>query len=224
MNETKQPTPSRPRKRALLRYALSIHMKYGEVLHVEDLTKDEKDQYFELARQEDRSLIVEDATSVRHIRGKDIAKISVKAYDDQYEKWVHPIEKMAFSESTLGRKLFSTIIKAFVGVSFLGIIGVFALAMIEGDVLDVLFDPKLLSATMLKGFDFIKMLFNYTVILMILLNLIDLVLGLKANYFINQDGEEAAETSRLSNVFVTAAFIIVFTVINLVLSGLVKIF
>lgn len=219
MSETKQPIP---RKRAHLRYALSIHMKYGEVLHVEDLTKEEKDQYFELARHDDRSLIVEDAVSVRHILGKDIAKISVKAYDEQYEKLIHPIEKMMFSETTLGRKLFSTIIKVFVGVSFLGMIGVFALAMIEGNILDVFFDPKLFGATILKGFDFIKTLFNYTVILMILMNLIDLVLGLRSDYYINQDGEQSAETSRLSNVVVTAAFIVIFIVIQIVLNGIIK--
>ncbi len=219
MSETKQPIP---RKRAHLRYALSIHMKYGEVLHVEDLTKEEKDQYFELARHDDRSLIVEDTTSVRHILGKDIAKISVKAYDDQYEKLIHPLEKMMFSESTLGRKLFSTIIKVFVGISFLGMIGVFALAMIEGNILDVFFDPKLFGTTFLKGFDLIKTLFNYTVILLILMNLIDLVLGLRADYYINQDGEQSADTSRLSNVFVTAAFIVVFIVIQVVMNGIVK--
>ncbi len=219
MSETKQPIP---RKRAHLRYALSIHMKYGEVLHVEDLTKEEKDQYFELARHDDRSLIVEDTTSVRHILGKDIAKISVKAYDDQYEKLIHPLEKMMFSESTLGRKLFSTIIKAFVGISFLGMIGVFGLAMIEGNILDVFFDPKLFGTTIIKGFDFIKTLFNYTVILLILMNLIDLVLGLRADYYINQDGEQSADISRLSNVFVTAAFIVIFIIIQVVLNGIVK--
>ena len=219
MSETKQPIP---RKRAHLRYALSIHMKYGEVLHVEDLTKEEKDQYFELARHDDRSLIVDDTTSVRHILGKDIAKISVKAYDDQYEKLIHPLEKMMFSESTLGRKLFSTIIKAFVGISFLGMIGVFGLAMIEGNILDVFFDPKLFGTTIIKGFDFIKTLFNYTVILLILMNLIDLVLGLRADYYINQDGEQSADISRLSNVFVTAAFIVIFIIIQVVLNGIVK--
>lgn len=220
MSETKQPMP---RKRTHLRYAISIHMKYGEVLHVEDLTKEEKDQYFELARHDDRSLIVEDTTSVRHILGKDIAKISVKAYDEQYEKFIHPFEKMMFSESTLGRKLFSTIIKSFVGLSFLGMIGVFGLAMIEGNILDVFFDPKLLGATVLKGVDFIKILFNYTVILLILLNLADLLLGLKADYYINQDGEQPAETSRLSNVFVTAAFIVILIIIQMVLKGIVKV-
>lgn len=219
MSETKQPIP---RKKSHLRYALSIHMKYGEVLHVEDLTKEEKDQYFELARYDDRSLIVEDTTSVRHILGKDIAKISVKAYDEQYEKFMHPIEKMMFSESTLGRKLFATIIKAFVGISFVGMIGVFGLAMIEGNILDVFFDPELFGATIVRGFEFIKTLFNYTVILLILLNLVDLVLGLKADYYINQDGEQSAETSRLSNVFVTAAFIVIFIVIRMLLNGLVE--
>lgn len=211
MSETK------PRKNSHMRFALSIYMKYGEVLHVEGLTREEKDQYFDLARDTSRSLLVEDGTSIRHIMGKDIARITVKPYDNQYEKVMLPLRKMLFSESTLGRKLFTVLIKLFAGISILGIIGVFGLAMIEGNIIDVFFEPELFGETLSKGIDLMSGLFGYMVILMILLSLIDLVLGLRADYFINQDGEEPAETTRAGNLAVTFEFIIVYKVIETVL-------
>lgn len=211
MSETK------PRKNSHMRFALSIYMKYGEVLHVEGLTREEKDQYFDLARDTSRSLLVEDGTSIRHIMGKDIARITVKPYDNQYEKVMLPLRKMLFSESTLGRKLFTVLIKLFAGISILGIIGVFGLAMIEGNIIDVFFEPELFGETLGKGIDLMSGLFGYMVILMILLSLIDLVLGLRADYFINQDGEEPAEITRAGNLAVTFGFIIVYKVIETVL-------
>ena len=202
---------------AKIMYALSIHMKYGEVLHVEGLSKEEKDKYFDLAKKESGTMLVEDRNSVRHLHSQDIAKISVKAYDEKYSKVYHPFEKMLFSESSLGRRVFSLIIKAFVVLAIVGILAVFGLAMIEGDIMDVFFDGEVLSATLSKGFDLVNQIFGFTVILMILLNLIDLVLGLKAHYYINQDGAYPVEYSRLSNTLVTIAFIIVFTIAKMML-------
>lgn len=216
MSETK------PRKKSHMRFALSIYMKYGEVLHVEGLTKEEKDQYFNLARETSQSLLIEDSSGIRHIMGKDIARITVKPYDAQYEKYMLPLRKMLFSESTLGRKLFTILIKLFIGVSILGIIGIFGLAMIEGNIIDVFFEPDLFAETLTKGIDLMSGLFGYMVILMILLSLIDLVLGLRADYFINQDGEEPAEITRAGNLGVTFGFIVVFKVIETMLTKVLE--
>jgi transcriptional antiterminator Rof (Rho-off) len=220
MSETKQ-AASAPRKRTSIRYALSIHMKYGEVLHAEGLTKEEKDEYFGLAKQKDQNLIVEDNASVRNLRSEDIAKISAKAYDTEYEKVAYPVRKMLFSESTIGRKPFVWLIKAFVIIAVLGILGFFGLAMVEGNIVDVFFDPAVFSETILKGIDFTKMVFNYIVIFMVLLSLIDIVLGLRADYYINQDGVEPVDVSRLSNLVVTVVFIVVFMVVRSMLAGIV---
>lgn len=209
-------------KRTPLLYALSIHMKYGEVLHVEGITKEDKERYIELARSVGQTMLVEDSITVRHLHSNDISKISVKAYDAEREKWMHPFQKMLFTESSLGRPLFRGVIKAFVWFSVLSIIGMFGLAMIEGNVFDVFFDASIFMSTLQRGFDFMQQLFKYAVILLILLNLLDLGLGLNASYFINQDGEEAPEFSRLSNVTVTAAFVIIFTIVRMVLNGLVN--
>ncbi len=205
-----------------IKYALSIHMKYGEVLHIEDLSKEEKDRYVDLAKHEDKSMLVEDNTSVRHLLSKDISKISIKPYDETYEKYIFQGEKMLFSESSLGRRLFVTIIKVFVGLSVLGFIGAIALEMIEGNILDVFLKAEIFGKTLAKGLAFTRSVFSYTVALMLLLNVVDIVLGLKAHYFMNQDGEDPAENSRVSNVMVTIGFIVVFTVIRVAMSGLIN--
>jgi len=190
-------------------YALSIHMKYGEVLHIEGLTKEEKDRYFELARKEDATMLVEDKASVIHLLSRDIAKISVKAYDEKYERIYHPLEKMVFSESSLGRRPFSFVIKTFLVLAILSIIGKFGVAMISGDIMNVFFDSELLSATLSQGFDLVFKIFNFTAILLILLSIIDIGLGYKAHYYINQDGSDPVVYSRISNLLVSIVFIIV---------------
>lgn len=217
MSENKV-TQSTVRTKPKVMYALSIHMKYGEVLHVEGLNKEEKDRYFELARKEESTMIVEDKESVRHLLSKDIAKVSVKAYDEKYEKVYHPLEKMLFSESSLGRKTFSLIIKAFVVLSIISILAMFGMAVVEGNIMDVIFDGELFTQTILKGFDLMNKIFSFTFVLMILLNVVDFGLGFKAHYYINQDGADPVEHSRLSNAVVTLAFIIVYLVAKTLIS------
>ncbi|MBM7562535.1 hypothetical protein [Fusibacter tunisiensis] len=212
---------SKTRMKSRTRFALSIHMKYGEVLHVEGLTREEKDQYFDLARDSSRSVVVEDATSIRHIASTDIAKITVKPYDEQVEKIMLPVRKILFTESTLGRRLFGLLIKLFVAASVIGVIGVFGLAMIEGNIVDVFFEPELFSETLQKGLDFVEMLYGYVFVLMLLLALVDLVLGLREFHFINSDGEEAAENPRIMNLGTVIIFAIVFKGIVAVLSRVV---
>ncbi|HAS74502.1 MAG TPA: hypothetical protein DCS67_10185 [Clostridiales bacterium UBA8960] len=211
------PAATKHASKSRVMYALSIHMKYGEVLHIEGLNKEEKDRYFELARNEQGTMLVEDKTSVVHLLSKDIAKISVKAYDEKYERIYHPLEKLFFSESSFGRKIFSLIIKSFVILAILSVIGVLGLTVIDGTVMDVLFDGEMLLENISKGLSLAGKFFSLTVALMLVLNVVDIALGYKAHYYINQDGSEPVEYSRLSNLFVTIAFIIVYSIAKMVL-------
>lgn len=211
-NKTAPVTPKTSASKSQVMYALSIHMKYGEVLHIEGLNKEEKDRYFELARNENANMLVEDKYSVINLLSKDIAKISIKAYDERYQKIYHPLEKMLFSESGFGRRTFTLIIKAFVIIAVLSIIGMFGLTVIDGTVMDVLFDGKMFMETTMKGLDLAGKFFSLTVALMFVLNIIDIGLGYKAHYYINQDGSEPVIHSRVSNLVVTIAFIIVYMV------------
>jgi hypothetical protein len=202
-------------------YALSIHMKYGEVLHIEGLNKEEKDKYFELARREDSTMLVEDKTSVIHLLSRDIAKISVKAYDEKYERMYHPLEKMVFSESSVGRRPFSFIIKTFIVLAILSIVSAFGVAMLSGNIMDVFFDKVVLTETLTKGFDLMNKIFTFTAVLLIMLSIIDIGLGYKAHYYINQDGSDPVEYSRISNLVVSIAFIVVFMIVKSLLATVV---
>jgi hypothetical protein len=200
-------------------YALSIHMKYGEVLHIEGLNKEEKDKYFELARKEDSTMLVEDKTSVIHLLSRDIAKISVKAYDEKYERVYHPLEKMVFSESSVGRRSFSFIIKTFIVLAILSILSAFGVAMLSGNIMDVFFDAEVLVETLTKGFDLMNKIFFFTAVVLIMLSIIDIGLGYRAHYYINQDGSDPVEYSRISNLVVSVVFIIIFMVVKTLLSS-----
>lgn len=224
MSENKSTTASSaaPKSNAAkskVMYALSIHMKYGEVLHIEGLNKEEKDRYFELARHENNTMLVEDKASVINLLGKDIAKISVKAYDEKYEKIYHPLEKMLFSESSIGRRPFSFVIKSFVVLAILSILGMFGVEVVKGDIMTVLFDGAMMSETIVKGFDLMNKIFAFTAVLLVIMSIIDLGLGFRSHYYINQDGADPVEFSRLSNGVVTVAFIIVFMIAKTILES-----
>lgn len=202
-----------------IRYALSIHMKYGEVLHLEDITKEEKDKYLNFARQDHATLLVEDKRTLRNLHSNDVAKISVVVYDAEQDKVSHTMKQMFYTESTLGRPLFKGIIKAFIWIAILGIIGFFGISMVEGGFLDVFLEMDKFVAAFDKGFDFAGTLFTVTAVVLVLLALLDMGLGVKSRYFRNQDGEEPAMTTRLSNAGLVVAFIVVIVVLKMVANG-----
>jgi hypothetical protein len=96
----------------------------------------------------------------------------------------------------------------------------FGLSVVDGTIMDVLFESDQFLATVSKGFDVMNTLFGFTVALMILLNVMDIILGLRAHYYINQDGADPVEVSRISNAAVTLAFIVIFLVAKTVIGGL----
>lgn len=203
------------------RYALSIQMKYGEVLHVDKATQEEKDKYVELSKQRGSSMIIEDRRSVRHLHSDDIAKISIKRYEVDAEQWKLPFKKMFFTESTLGRGTFTLCIKTFVLLAFLALGAGVVANLLSGDMMEVVFSHDLdLNVGFSKGFQWVGLLFGLFFGIMVTLNVVDCILGLNEKYFINQEGELPAETTRLSNVFITLGFLVGYLVVMTVLRRL----
>lgn len=198
-----------------IRYALSFQMKYGEVLHVENLQKDEKDKYLDFARKDNASMLVEDRNTLRNLHSNDIAKVSVVAYDLEKDETSFKVKKMLYSESSLGRPLFKGLIKLYIAIAVLGIIGFFGIAMVENGFIDIFLDMKKFIAGFTRGFDFAGTVFILMSVIMLLLAFGDLLLGLNTKFFRNQDGEEPAMTTRLSNLTLVVAFMIVMIVIQI---------
>lgn len=198
-------------------YALSVHMKYGEVLHIEGVNKEEKDNYIALCKQSDGEMIIEDKFEVRHLLSQDIAKVSVVPYDKSYERVWHPLKKMVLSESTVRRSTFSALIKAFFLLALVAVVAVLGMKVIDGTILDVFFDASLFAQTLEEVMDYIGLIFKYLFFLMVILGILDMLLGLKNNFPINQDGANEIDQSILGNIIVIA----IFGVACLIASGII---
>ena len=193
-------------------HALSIHMKYGEVLHIDDISKERKENYLKLCTEMNTSIIVEEEDSIRNLLSQDVAKISVKEYSHEYRGYFFPLKKALLSESALGRRFYSMIIKLFVMFAVLIVIGLMGLKVVEGNIIDVMFDPDLLRALLNEMLDMIGKLFKYTVILMLLANLVDYGLSYRAYFPVNRDGTEPVEITRASNTAVVLVFMLCYTI------------
>lgn len=196
-----------------VKYAVSIQMKHGEILHIEGIDREERDKYFELARRKEASLVVESKNNIRNIMSTDIASISSKSYDAVYEKTVFRLEKMLFSESSIGSSMFYTIIKLFVLVGILSIVAKIALTFIQGDTASVLVDSNRLGDVFKDGLALVKQIFDYTLIVMLVLSVIDILLGLGAHYYINRDGLEPVNHRRMNGLIITVIFAVVMFII-----------
>lgn len=198
------------------RYALSFQMKYGEVLHLENITKEEKDKYLDFVRKENATMLVEDKNTLRNLHSADIAKISVVAYDLHQDETSYKIKKMLYSESSLGRGLFKGLIKLYIAAAVLGIIGFFGIAMVENGLFDIFLKMDKFLGGFTKGIEFAGMLFKIFSVILLLMAFLDIALGLNAKYFRNQDGEEPPMTTRISNLTLVVAFMVVMMGIRLV--------
>lgn len=201
-------------------YALSIFLKNGDVLHLNGLSREEKDRYFTLARNPQMSLLIEEENEIRNLLGSDIASITYKKYTEAYEKTVFQLEKMFMSESTFGTGIYYLLIKLFVAVSFIVAVKETATGALKGDLMAIILDADQIGKLFTDSFSAAKPFFHYTYIFMIAIALVDLILGLIAKYHINQDGAPEVRTRRFSGIAITIVFIIV---VSLIFSVVLKI-
>ncbi len=193
-------------------HALSIHMKYGEVLHIDDISEERKDNYLKLCTEPSTSIIVEDEDSIRNLMGHDVAKISVKEYTHEYRGYFFPLKKALLSESDLGRGVYKATIKLFVLFAVFVVIGLLGIRVVDGTILDTLFDQALLTGLMNDILNWIGKLFNYAMVVMILANILDYGLSYKAYYPVNRDGTEPIEISRASNSVILLIFVLCYLI------------
>lgn len=195
-------------------YALSIFLKNGEVLHLNGLSREEKDRYFALARNPEMSMLHEEGNEIRNLLGSDISSITYKRYTESYEKTIFQAEKMLLSESTFGTGIYFTIIKLFVALTVLWAIKETATNALKGDLMAVIMDADTLTKIFTDGVASASSIFKYAYLIMITFSLIDIVLGLTARYYINQDGAAPIRTRRFMGLLITIIFIIVVSLLN----------
>lgn len=198
----------------IMKYALSIFLKNGEVLHLSDLSREEKDRYFALARNPEMNMLLEEDNEIRNLVGADISSITFKRYTDTYEKTVFQAEKMLLSESTFGVGIYSLIIKLFVFFTVLWAIKETATNALKGDLMSVIMDTDALTKIFTDGLASASGIFKYSYLLMITISLIDIIMGLTATYHINRDGTPPVRVPRCVGLIITIVFMIVVSFIN----------
>ncbi len=198
-------------------YALSVFMKNGDVLHLEGLTREEKDRYFTLARNPEQSLLIEEDNRVRNLLGADIASVSFKRYTMAYEKGLFQVEKMFMSESFFGKAVYFTIMKVFFLFAIILMIKETAMTLFQGDIATTLFDVDAIGRVFTESLAATNTLFRYAYVIMLAISLIDIVLGLISNYHINQDGAPEVSVRRYTGLLITIVFIIAISLIKSIL-------
>lgn len=203
-------------------YALSIHLKYGEILHVESVDKETKDSYLNLAKNAGGKMLIESKEEVRQLLSDDIAKVSVVAYDETYLKVWHPLKRITMGESSLPRFVFSVIVKLFIFLSLVLALAQLSLKVIDGTIMDVLFDPVQFSNLASVILAQIKLLFRYTFFLMILLHILDMALSFRKVFYINQDGAPWVEHTVTSHMLITLMLFAGYIVMMTALKGVIQ--
>lgn len=203
-------------------YALSVHLKYGEVLHVESVDKETKDAYLNLAKTSGETMLLETKTEVRHLKSDDIAKVSIVAYDENYLKVWHPLKRIFFSESSFARYLFSFIVKLFVFTCVVLGIAQLGLKVIDGTIMEALFDPMQFKNMMIALTSQIGTLFKFTMIFMVLWHFLDMALSFRKTYYINQDGAPWVEHTVSSHMSITILLFVGYMVIVTALKGVMQ--
>ncbi len=199
-------------------YALSIHMKFGEVLHLDDLTREQKNLYYDLARNPSESLLIEQEGDIRHLIGSDIAKITSKRYNETYRKYIHPVRGALLSESLIGRNIFSTVMKLFVFAAILAVGAALFGAFMDGQLFDILADKAVMEDTVAEISRLVGRIFRWTLFLLFALHVADLLLHEGETYHVNRDGTEVIYETKLGNLFLSAGFIVVIMIFRMALT------
>ena len=203
-------------------YALSVHLKFGEVLHVESIDKETKDAYLNLAKTPGEKMLLEAKGEVRHLLSDDIAKVSIVAYDENYLKVWHPLKRIFMSESSFARYLFSFIVKLFIFTCVILGVAQLGLKVVDGTIMDALFDPIQFKNMMIALTSQIGTLFKFTLIFMVLWHFLDMVLSFRKTYYINQDGAPWVEYTVSSHMGITALLFVGYMVVMTVLKGMLQ--
>jgi hypothetical protein len=199
-------------------YALSIHMKYGEVLHLDDLTKEQKNLYYDLCRDPKESLLIEQDGDIRHLFGADIAKITSKRYNETYRKYVHPLRAALFSESLIGRGIFALVMKLFVFAAILAVGAALFASFMDGQLFDILADKAVMENTVAEVSRLVGRIFRWTLFILFALHVADLLLHEGETYHVNRDGTDVIYETKMGNLFLSAGFIVVVMVFRMALT------
>lgn len=196
-------------------YSLSIFLKHGEVLHIENLNREQKDNYFRLCKDPKGSILIETEDQVRNILSYDIIKITSQTYTPDYKKYVQPVSKAMLTESLLGSTPFRWVRSLFFLFAIMSSGLVLFELMSDGVLLDILFDLEIQKMFMDGMAETVGKIYGYTIWILVVMHLLDIFLPNGEQYFVNRDGTEEPDVSKVNNLVATIGFIVLLQVIKI---------
>ncbi len=91
-------------------YAVNIHLKSGQTIHLEHLEKGEKDAYINYVRSGRDKMLIETNKMVWRILPDDIERVEVKSYNNQQANGLYPLMRVAMTKSRLDTDTFTRFI------------------------------------------------------------------------------------------------------------------
>ncbi len=195
-------------------YAVNVHLKSGQIIHLEHLEKGEKDAYINYVRNGREKMLIETNKLVWRILPDDIERVEVKSYNNQQANGLYPIMRIAMTKSRLETDLFTRFIFYFILLLIVSVLfNIFRAVLIE-DPMTILADYTLLSPFMA---DASKMFVQFSwilVVVMLALNVLDLILSSAEKFYILDDERTLLEGTKVFHLMITIGCIIGFQLVN----------
>ncbi|PID80030.1 MAG: hypothetical protein CSB19_01120 [Clostridiales bacterium] len=202
-------------------YAVNIHLKSGQVVHLEHLQKGEKDAYINYTRSGREKMLIETNKMVWRILPDDIERVEVKSYNTQQANGVYPFMKYAMTRSRLDTSVFTRFILYF----FLALIGSVGFQIVKAlvieDPMSVLVDYRLLVPYINDASDLFVQISWLLVVVMLGINVIDLLLKSTEKFYILDENRSFLEGTKIFHLIITLACLLGFKLVNAAFFGIV---
>ncbi len=195
-------------------YAVNIHLKSGQIIHLEHLEKGEKDAYINYVRSGRDKMLIETNKLVWRILPDDIERVEVKSYNKQQANGIYPLMRVAMTKSRLDTEMFTRFIFYFILLLIASVVFNIFRAMLIEDPMAILTDFTLLAPFMA---DASKMFVQFSwllVVVMLALNVLDLILSSAEKFYILDDERTLLEGTKVFHLMITIGCIIGFKVVN----------
>ncbi len=195
-------------------YAVNIHLKSGQTIHLEHLEKGEKDAYINYVRSGRDKMLIETNKMVWRILPDDIERVEVKSYNNQQANGLYPLMRVAMTKSRLDTDTFTRFIFFFMLLLIATVVFNIFRAVIIEDPMAILADYTLLAPFMA---DASKMFVQFSwllVAVMLALNVLDLALSSPEKFYILDDERTLLEGTKVFHLLITIGCAIGFQVVN----------
>ncbi len=165
-------------------YAVNVHLKSGQTVHLEHLEKGEKDAYINYVRSGKDKMLIETKKMVWRILPDDIERVEVKSYNKQQANGLYPVMRIAMTKSRLDTEIFTRFIFYFILLLIASVVFQIFRAMLIEDPMAILADYTLLAPFMGAASEMFVQFSWILVFIMLALNALDLILSSAEKFYI----------------------------------------